>query len=325
MRTIDLCAGFGGMALGFFLAGFSHVAMADIDKASIATLEANKKDFWPEAEILNADICSPEFREAILKIKADVVCAGFPCQPFSQAGKKRGKDDVRSNPFGTIDFILRDVRPKALVLENVAGFEKDPLFRETLDKLEAAGYCVWTGLLNAEDYRVPQRRKRMFIIACADGKRFGVIRKTGRISLREALQGADGDEGFSYPEHKRKVFQLVPPGGCWRDLPEPIRTDYMGNSLRSGGGKTGMARRLSWDEVSPTLTTSPMQRQTERIHPDETRPLNIREYARIQTFPDSYVLKGSTAAKYRGIGNAVPVLLAEAVGRALKESMQDVL
>ena len=98
-------------------------------------------------------------------------------------------------------------------------------------------------------------------------------------------------------------------------LPLNIQKEYMKNSFNSGGGKRGIARRLSMDEPSLTLTTSPCQKQTERCHPNETRPLNIREYARIQTFPDNYIFSGSVAQQYKQIGNAVPVNLAIAVAK----------
>ena len=107
---------------------------------------------------------------------------------------------------------------------------------------------------------------------------------------------------------------LIPPGGYWKDLPEELQKEYMGASFYMGGGKTGMARRLSWNEPSLTLTCSPAQKQTERCHPDETRPLSVREYARIQTFPDEWVFEGSIAQQYKQIGNAVPVNLGFHIG-----------
>jgi DNA (cytosine-5)-methyltransferase 1 len=109
----------------------------------------------------------------------------------------------------------------------------------------------------------------------------------------------------------------VPAGGYWRDLPDDLQREYMMKSYFLGGGKTGMARRLSWDEPSLTLTCAPAQKQTERCHPEETRPLTVREYARIPTFPDDWTFRGSTSSQYKQIGNAVPVNLAYAVGRSL--------
>ena len=106
----------------------------------------------------------------------------------------------------------------------------------------------------------------------------------------------------------------VPAGGYWRDLPDELQREYMQKSYFLGGGKTGMARRLSWDEPSLTLTCAPAQKQTERCHPSETRPLTVREYARIQTFPDNWKFSGSVHQQYKQIGNAVPVHLGHAVG-----------
>jgi DNA (cytosine-5)-methyltransferase 1 len=127
--------------------------------------------------------------------------------------------------------------------------------------------------------------------------------------------------GEGYTEQKRKVMELVPPGGYWRDLPDAVQREYMMKSYFLTGGKTGMARRMSWDEPCLTLTCSPAQKQTERCHPEETRPFTTREYARIQTFPDDWKFIGSQPSVYRQIGNAVPVNLAEALGLSMVAAM----
>ena len=98
------------------------------------------------------------------------------------------------------------------------------------------------------------------------------------------------------------------------DLPVEIQKEFMGASFYSGGGRRGMARRISWDEACLTLTTSPSQKQTERCHPEETRPFTIREYARIQSFPDDWEFSGSISSCYKQIGNAVAVNVAKAIG-----------
>ena len=123
--------------------------------------------------------------------------------------------------------------------------------------------------------------------------------------------------GSEYPLEKRKILDMVPPGGYWRDLPVKYQKEYMKGSFYLGGGKTGMARRLSWEEPSLTLTCAPAQKQTERCHPDKTRPLTVREYARIQTFPDDWEFMGSMSSQYKQIGNAVPINLGYAVARSL--------
>ena len=126
-----------------------------------------------------------------------------------------------------------------------------------------------------------------------------------------------------YKDKKAKIMDMVPEGGNWRNLPIKTQKEYMKKSFYLGGGKTGMARRLSWDEPSLTLTCNPAQNQTERCHPTETRPLNLREYARIQTFPDSWKFYGTTTSIYKQIGNAVPCLMAKAIGLKILESLNN--
>lgn len=113
-------------------------------------------------------------------------------------------------------------------------------------------------------------------------------------------------------------------GGYWRGLPIEIQKEYMGGSFKLEGGKTGMARRLSLNEPSLTLTCAPAQKQTERCHPTETRPLTVREYARIQTFPDDWEFIGTLGSRYKQIGNAVPVNLSYAIGRSLIRLFNDI-
>ena len=151
------------------------------------------------------------------------------------------------------------------------------------------------------------------------------------MTLKDALRKGDlydrkvpKSHGSEYPDAKKKILDMVPPGGYWRDLPEKYQKEYMGGSFHLGGGKTGMARRLSWEEPSLTLTCAPAQKQTERCHPEETRPLTVREYARIQTFPDNWEFMGSMSSQYKQIGNAVPVNLGYAVARSLIRLLNEI-
>jgi DNA (cytosine-5)-methyltransferase 1 len=140
------------------------------------------------------------------------------------------------------------------------------------------------------------------------------VERNYTISLREAFKNMPDSDGYKYSKRKFEIMKLVPEGGYWRDLPIDIQKEFMGARFFHGGGKTGMARRLSMDEPSLTLTCNPAQKQTERCHPIETRPLNIREYARIQTFPDEWDFVGPVSSRYQQIGNAVPVNLAYHLG-----------
>ena len=201
--------------------------------------------------------------------------------------------------------------------------------------LDELGYTVLpVQYLAAINYNVPQKRERMILVGIRKDikTRFEYPKPNHTIfTLRDALKKGplyDCDvppsEGQVYSDKKKKFLALVPPGGYWRDLPtEELKKEYLKGSYYLGGGKTGMARRISWDEPCLTLTCSPSQNQTERCHPDETRPFTVREYARIQTFPDDWTFCGPMASKYKQIGNAVPVNLAKAVGSAIVKFLDD--
>ena len=124
-------------------------------------------------------------------------------------------------------------------------------------------------------------------------------------------------ECASFSEERASFLRLVPEGGNWRDVPEEMQKRAMGGAYLSGGGKVGFYRRLSYEQPSPTLVTSPVQKATMMCHPRQTRPLSVQEYARIQQFPKEWVFTGTIVSKYRQIGNAVPVGLAEALGKAI--------
>lgn len=179
-------------------------------------------------------------------------------------------------------------------------------------------------ILKIIHYKVPQKREGLILVGIRKELEieFNYPKPHKKIyNLKDALKkgalfdcDAPKSNGASYPEYKKQVLEMVPPKGYWRDLPFEIQKEYMGGSFYLGGGKTGMARRIGWDEPSLTLTCSPAQKQTERCHPDETRPFTIREYARIQTFPDDWEFSGSTAQQYKQIGNTVPVNLGQELG-----------
>jgi DNA (cytosine-5)-methyltransferase 1 len=186
--------------------------------------------------------------------------------------------------------------------------------------MEVLGYRIAFRVLRAQYLDVPQKRERLIILCVRNDLDLPFLfpkEKDYTISLRDALKDVPASDGQKYPPKKEKVMLLVPAGGYWRDLPEDLQKEYMGGSYYLGGGKTGMARRLSWDEPSLTLTCAPAQKQTERCHPEETRPLSVREYARIQSFPDTWSFAGSVTSQYKQIGNAVPVNLGYHLGKCL--------
>lgn len=325
--SVELFAGAGGLALGMHLAGFRHVLLNEMDAMACQTLRRNH----PEWNVLEGDIHQIDFTP--LRGQVDFLSGGFPCQAFSYAGKKGGLEDARGTLFFELARAVREIQPKVFMGENVKGLlsHDDGKTLEVIRNVIAElGYTlVEPRVLKAIMYQVPQKRERLILVAIrndiAEQVQFRWPAPYKRVmTLRDAFYAGElfpvdvpASDFQAYPEKKRKVMEMVPEGGDWRDLPEEIQKEYMGGSFYLGGGKTGMARRLSLDEPSLTLTCAPAQKQTERCHPLETRPLTIREYARIQTFPDEWKFEGNLTAQYKQIGNAVPVNLSYAIGRSL--------
>ncbi len=322
-KIIELFSGAGGLALGLHKAGLEPIALVDFFEDANNTIRLN----FPTWNVISAnidDIADQGIFSYIEEQEVDLISAGFPCQPFSYAGKGLGLEDTRGTVFYSLAKIIEDVMPKVVLLENVRGLrshDKGRTFNTIKSVIRNIGYNLDCSVLNAWDYGVAQKRERLFIVGIRQDfeSTFSWPKKEEyKPVLKDVLQNVPPSEGQSYPEKKRKVLDLVPPGGSWADLPDGIARSYLGKSYYSGGGKRGMARRLSWDEPSLTLTCSPAQKQTERCHPEETRPFTVREYARIQSFPDEYLFSGSMSSQYKQIGNAVPVNLAYHVGKELK-------
>ncbi|MCB0803217.1 MAG: DNA (cytosine-5-)-methyltransferase [Flavobacteriales bacterium] len=326
-KVLELFAGAGGLAIGLESAGLKCAALNEIDKWACQTLKNNR----PNWNVLEGDIRNFNFDE--YKDKIDIVTGGFPCQAFSYAGKRLGLNDARGTLFYEFARVVKEVNPAICIGENVRGLlshENGKTLQGMISILDEIGYHVMpVKVLKAIHYRVPQKRERLILVG---------VRKDIPLSyeypkphkkiynLEDALKKGElfkndvpKSDGATYPESKKAVLDMVPPKGYWRDLPIDVQKEYMGGSFFLGGGKTGMARRIGWDEPSLTLTCSPAQKQTERCHPEETRPFTVREYARIQTFPDQWKFAGSVAQQYKQIGNAVPVNLGQEIGYSLIE------
>ncbi len=323
ITNIELFAGAGGLALGLELAGIEGICFVEYDHAACETLRTNR----PGWNVVEGDIHTVDFSDYFGKV--DLVTGGAPCQAFSYAGKKLGFGDIRGTLFAEFARCVRQTQPKMFLFENVRGLlshDKGRTFATIQHEFEELGYSVQYQILNACYYGVGQKRERMIVVGIrSDLKeriRFSYpLPDENWTTLREALAFVPKSEGQTFSERKRKVMELVPPGGCWVDLPEDIAKEYMGKSYYSGGGRRGMARRIAWDEPCLTLTTSPSQKQTERCHPDETRPFTVREYARIQSFPDWWEFSGTIGDQYKQIGNAVPVEMARRIGVQLRNAI----
>ena len=332
--SVELFAGAGGLALGMHLAGFRHVLLNEVDPMACRTLRRNH----PEWNVLEGDIHQVDFTP--LRGKVDFLSGGFPCQAFSYAGKKGGLNDTRGTLFFEMARAVKEIQPKVFMGENVKGLlshDDGKTLNVIRNAIAELGYTlVEPRVLKAIMYQVPQKRERLILVAIrndiAKQVEFKWPDPYRRImTLRDAFYKGElfesdvpKSEGQEYPAKKARVMAMIPEGGDWRDLPVEEQKEYMGGSFYLGGGKTGMARRLSMDEPSLTLTCAPAQKQTERCHPLETRPLTVREYARIQTFPDTWEFEGNIADQYKQIGNAVPVNLAYAIGRSLIRLFNDI-
>jgi DNA (cytosine-5)-methyltransferase 1 len=317
--VIELFAGAGGLALGFEHAGLNAKTLVEIEPRAAATLNANR----PGWDVRAQDVAQVTFNPA----EADIVTGGFPCQAFSYAGKKMGFEDTRGTLFFEYARIVNEVRPKLIMAENVRGLvthDQGRTLQTMLGVLDELGYAVSWRVVRAQYLDVAQKRERWVMIGVRKDLFVEPIFPEERpytLCLRDALHEVPVSAGQTYTERKHTVMAQISEGGYWRDLPEGLQREYMGASFFMGGGKTGMARRLSWDEPSLTLTCNPAQKQTERCHPTETRPLTVREYARIQSFPDDWQFTGSIAAQYRQIGNAVPVNLGFHLGMCLRNML----
>lgn len=324
---VELFAGGGGLALGLEQAGFQSVLLNENDKWACQTLRLNR----PEWNIIEEDIENVDFTH--LKGKVDLLTGGFPCQPFSEAGKKLGFEDVRGTLVFEMARAIKEIQPKVFLAENVKGLANkanEDTLSTIINILEELGYTILENdIYKAMFYKVPQKRERLIIVGVrsdlADKLAFKKPSPYHQIlTVKDALKAGELYQtdvpesiGDIYKERKKEIMSYVPEGGYWKDLPIELQKEYMKESYHLGGGKTGMARRLSWSEPSLTLVCSAAQKQTERCHPSETRPLTTREFARIQTFPDNWQFAGSKSQIYKQIGNAVPVNLALAIGKAI--------
>jgi DNA (cytosine-5)-methyltransferase 1 len=194
-------------------------------------------------------------------------------------------------------------------------------------EFEKLGYSISFSLFDASLYGVPQRRERVIIFGAKAGSPVAIPKPTTAdkpLTLRDAIGDLVGAEHDFIPltESRIKYLSLLKGGEYWKHLPKEIQEEAMGKSYYLGGGKTGFYRRLSWEKPSPTLVTHPTMPATMLVHPEEMRPLNVREYARIQQFPDDWQFAGKPIKIYKQIGNAVPVGLGYMAGGAIKSHMK---
>lgn len=340
--VVSLFSGAMGLDLGLIDAGLHIAVSQDYEKWCVETIRANGHAavLGDIRELISNDP-SCNFLLKAGKVKRDEVFAvvgGPPCQSFSTAGKRKGVDDERGMLYNQFIHVIETIKPRFFVMENVKGLasmpsnpldkESPPLISHILEKFHGLGYHTVHGVLDAVHYGTPQFRERLVIIGSRDSEAIFLpspthfhMHQVSEMRWR-TLFDAIGDLTEVGPVGKftpaiNEYLALVPEGGNWRSLPPSKAKAAMGGAFESGGGKVGFYRRLTYTEPSPTLVTSPNQKATLLCHPRQTRPLSVREYARIQQFPDDWKFEGKSSDCYRQIGNAVPIPLGRAIGQML--------
>lgn len=342
--VISFFSGAMGLDLGLEQAGLHIRICQDFDESCVKTIEANGKNavLGDIRNIRPEDILN---KTGLKQGEPFLVCGGPPCQPFSTAGKRLGINDPRGSLFMDYIRMINYIRPRFFIMENVKGIMSSPL-KSNLDKpldenspktvldvilseFNKLEYKTVYGILDAVNYGVPQFRERFVLIGSRDYEDIFLPIPTNfqMHQNKEMLWKTTGDvikdleknpgECASFSSDRLKYLRMIPEGGNWKDLPKDILEKAMGGAYSSGGGKVGFYRRLSYSQPSPTVVTSPVQKATMMCHPTQDRPLSIKEYARLQQFPEDWNFVGTTSAKYRQIGNAVPVGLAKAIGKAI--------
>lgn len=351
--ALSFFSGALGLDYGIEKAGIHPLLTSEIDPNARKTILLNRPNIGLIGDINNYDAASiKKFANIPDTQDIDLIIGGPPCQAFSTAGQRKGFQDKRGNVFLTfIDRILQ-LKPKLAVIENVRGILSAPFESEEIEKrygfaprtpeekkggaliyilnrLKEGGYTVTFNLYNAANYGAPQKRERVVFFCSRNGDKIPYLPPTNEETsifglpkwrtVREVisdLKEAD-QKAIKFPENRLKYFRLLKAGQYWKNLPEEIQYEAMGEKLKLGGGKTGFFRRIAWDEPSPTLVTDPTMPATDLCHPDKDRPLSIQEYARIQEFPDEWKFFGEIKDVYKQIGNAVPISLGFAIGKQI--------
>ncbi|MDP3742719.1 MAG: DNA cytosine methyltransferase [Methylotenera sp.] len=360
LPVISLFSGALGLDLGLEQAGFTIRVAVECDKHAADTIRLNKPDL-PIIEKKIQDVTTQEILDAAgLKVGDSFIVVGGPsCQAFSTAGKRKSFTDDRGTLFRHFLRVIKEAQPKFFVMENVKGILSAAIKHRPLNQrgpgyptlsweeqlgsaftvvareiMELGGYTTFD-LINSADYGVPQKRERIVFIGSLEGLEIQLQQPTHSknptseqlpwVTLKSALSNLNDDspEHINLPSNIAKYIELIPTGSNWRSLPKDMQEEAVGKGVyRSWGGRTGFLRRLCWNSPSPALTTSPINKATLFAHPEKSRPLSIREYSRIQQFPDTWVFKGPKSSKYKQIGNAVPIGLGKVIGETILHAIE---
>ncbi len=308
LTSVEICAGAGGQALGLAMAGFAHEVLVEYEEDYCTVLTRNR----PEWNTICADVHNFSGKKYYGEI--DLLAGGVPCPPFSVAGKQLGKDDER-DLFPEATRLLNEIKPRALMLENVRGF-LDPIFidyrEHILEEIRSSGYNVHMKLLQACDYGVPQLRPRVIIVGIRN----------------------DIPDTFQFPaEHPEltktvgeTLFDLMKANGwkgaiSWAKRANSIAPTIVGGSKKHGGPDLGPVRaRKAWAALS--VDGSGVANEAPEVNFEGLPKLTPRMIARIQGFPDEWTFGNKKTAACRMIGNALPPPVATAVGKEIRRVLE---
>ena len=356
---IDLFAGAGGLSYGLSQAGLNVVLGVDIDKDASTTLKNNSKNM----KVVTSDVRCLDPEEVISEAgfgvnEIDIAAGGPPCQGFSKSNTRtRSMKNPLNHLYKEFFKFVKLLNPSVFILENVAGlksFKKCAVLTDMLNTAVNIGYHTQWTILDAADFGVPQRRKRLFIIGTKH-KVENIFPKPTKnfVTVREAISdlpvlenGNHGDKmrysKYSDLSEYQKImresngtsvsnnfvtkntdlimerYKHIPQGGNWKDIPDDLMRNYSDKSRCHGG----IYRRLWWDEPSVVIANF---RKNMLIHPEQHRGLSVREAARLQSFPDHYTFYGARTSQQQQAANAVPPLLAKTIGENILNEMGDVL
>jgi DNA (cytosine-5)-methyltransferase 1 len=349
--VVDLFCGVGGLTHGFLSEKFNVTAGVDFDETCQFAYEQNNN-----SEFLHKDVTSLTKKELNFlfgKNKRKILVGCAPCQPFSIFNKKNDveeklqrRNDNKWRLLYTFVELIESTKPEIVSMENVPlllAFNKGKVFNDFVSRLEGAGYCVTSYLVNAQDYGVPQRRKRLVLFGSKHGKIElipPIIKDKNYITVRDAIGYLPPiKDGETHPDdllHRaRKLSDLSKKrikasrvGKTWQDWDEELQL----NCHKQEGGKKykSVYGRMRWNEVAPTMTTYCIGLNNGRFgHPKQTRAISLREAALLQSFPKNYEFittsgNFSSSNIARHIGNAVPVLLGKAIAKSIKQHITSI-
>lgn len=343
IEAVDLFCGAGGLSYGLMKAGITVNAGIDFEEACKYPFEqniTNAKFIHYDISKVPESLVMKQYHTGTIKLLAG--CA--PCQPFSSLSYSLTKDRKKSDKWPLLNHFSRlisEVKPDLVTMENVPQLSKEDIFQDFLNRLLSEGYYVHYEVVNAEKYGLPQRRRRLVLLASKFGniqlltpEELNISRKTIKDAIYDLPKLNAGEKdpndilhcARALSEINLKRMKASKPGGSWKDWPESLRLEC--HKKESGNTYTSVYGRMEWDKPSSTITTQSTHFGTGRYgHPEQHRSITLREAAILQSFPKDYKFiekEEDFSFKKLGlmIGNAVPVDLGYAIGKSFEYHIQ---